>query len=119
MADRWKYKQRQDEYVRSIFESDAQQLLKNSLIGKRSRTIARYWRHLRADLADDWKPLFEQHALETARDFTDDAFADGLRFAEWVASCRKLGRHAASELKAAKRVGLFRKVRKLLASFIH
>lgn len=114
MTNRAKYKQRQDDYVRSIFESDAHEALRLSLMHKRSRTVARYWPKLHKELDDEWWQLFEQHAMENATEFCDDAFADGLRFSSWVAAKRKLGKDALQELRAAQRAKAFQQLTSLL-----
>jgi hypothetical protein len=112
--NRAKYKQRQDEYVRAIFESDEHIELQKSLIQKRSRTVARYWPRLRGELGDDWAREFEKHALLAASEFCDDALLDGVRFAEWISRRRQLGKDARAVLAHARRAKAFRQLSQFL-----
>jgi hypothetical protein len=72
--------------------------LRESLLSKRSRTIARCWPALRLELAEEWNFHFRQYAQAFPEEFQYNALVDGLNFARWVRRRRRLAVDASREL---------------------
>lgn len=107
---RRKYQNRQIQMVRALFDDqsapegiNANRLntLRESLLRKRARVIARNWPALREELGKDWFHEFTYHMAIAGGMFTDNAHLDGLRFAQWLTGHRQLGISATMELLRA------------------